>query len=610
MPIYDDLEFGKFVRDLPAASETDLASGNNMPIVSPSDTKKMGGENVATSSSLGVFEKKGSITSPTYTLFKNTYSVGEKLFISFQCDHRVNLVAQVNGVSKILLNNVTSGILEYEVEDGFKSIGFFNYDNATVSYTLKVCAKLGAQVFRNEEHILALENLNKENGLRPLFGNILDGYEEPLVFKSLYCSALQSYLNPKGAGVYVVKENGLEFCRISLPAGVSISGSFQQLLLYEWVTNFDENGFAECYFSARVRNSDLPSSYVGLRILTNSGWSNPDVGLKNTSQEFSLVETHVTKTGTPGGVVKFQLKFFLNGTQSYTTTNDVTFDLFNVAMSDKPIRKNGSYQSYRSSTTSKVLLTLGDSITTESYYVGELRKLLEVSAYYNTAVVSATLCDSSSTTSYDGNPSTSIQSKNVLGNQVQKIINNIETYAANPPDVILIAIGTNDSIPADTENDYENVESYFSSDNGSSVVPCTTPTFDDADSYKIQRRHFAGALRYAVTKLQSLFPKAKIFVSTPIQSSIVVKNVKGIRVKQQLLHKIAERLGIEVVCTGEECGISQEFEYGGYFYDESQATSSLPRNGRDLRDGLHPNANGSTKMAKYIANRIKTAFSK
>lgn len=47
MPIYDDLEFGKFVRDLPAASEADLASGNNMPIVSPSDTKKMGGENVA-----------------------------------------------------------------------------------------------------------------------------------------------------------------------------------------------------------------------------------------------------------------------------------------------------------------------------------------------------------------------------------------------------------------------------------------------------------------------------------------------------------------------------------------------------------------------------------
>lgn len=47
MPIYDDLEFGKFVRDLPAASEADLAAGNKMPLVRSGDVKGLPGDTVA-----------------------------------------------------------------------------------------------------------------------------------------------------------------------------------------------------------------------------------------------------------------------------------------------------------------------------------------------------------------------------------------------------------------------------------------------------------------------------------------------------------------------------------------------------------------------------------
>lgn len=35
-------------------------------------------------------------------------------------------------------------------------------------------------------------------------------------------------------------------------------------------------------------------------------------------------------------------------------------------------------------------MSLGDSITTESYYIGKLRQLLAPSKYYNLAVASAT----------------------------------------------------------------------------------------------------------------------------------------------------------------------------------------------------------------------------
>lgn len=47
MPIYEDKSFKDYVNSLPAATENDLAAGNNMPIVSASEIKKMGGDNVA-----------------------------------------------------------------------------------------------------------------------------------------------------------------------------------------------------------------------------------------------------------------------------------------------------------------------------------------------------------------------------------------------------------------------------------------------------------------------------------------------------------------------------------------------------------------------------------
>ncbi|MBQ0167768.1 MAG: hypothetical protein KBT02_11735 [Treponema sp.] len=47
MPIFEDKYFKDYVDGLPDATEKDLSAGNNMPIVSDSEVKKMGGENVA-----------------------------------------------------------------------------------------------------------------------------------------------------------------------------------------------------------------------------------------------------------------------------------------------------------------------------------------------------------------------------------------------------------------------------------------------------------------------------------------------------------------------------------------------------------------------------------
>lgn len=249
-----------------------------------------------------------------------------------------------------------------------------------------------------------------------------------------------------------------------------------------------------------------------------------------------------------------------------------------------------------SDTIGSVLLTMGDSITTEGYYVSKLRGLLGCTSYYNTAVAGAWWGDKTGTR-YDGNPvfnGPDGDTNNVMGNQIQYIINNISDF--NPvPDVILLAAGTNDGNFSLTDNDYDNVETFFT--NGAEYIAMSEPTFDGSDTYIASRMKIAGAMRYCITDLQLLFPSARIYVCGPIQGAIGFKNFKDIRGKQELIKKVSERMSVTYIPVGEECGIFGQFE-------------TAYTNGRDLIDGLHPNESGSWKMAKYISNYIKRTYVK
>lgn len=90
MPIYEDKNFKDYVNSLPAATENDLAAGNNMPIVSASDVKKMGGENVA----------KGSVANSVNILGKQVSDdrteLSVKIFDSAINSNTVNTTASYN----------------------------------------------------------------------------------------------------------------------------------------------------------------------------------------------------------------------------------------------------------------------------------------------------------------------------------------------------------------------------------------------------------------------------------------------------------------------------------------------------------------------------------
>ena len=260
------------------------------------------------------------------------------------------------------------------------------------------------------------------------------------------------------------------------------------------------------------------------------------------------------------------------------------------------------------STKGCVLMSLGDSITTESYYIKWLRKLLQIYKYYNLAVSGAWWSDKDNT-KYDGNPvfnGADNNFNNVLGNQVQKIIDNPELYS-EAPDIIIISAGTNDlyykmGIPNNPSakdirlainNNYQN-------ENG--TIYLSEPTFDINDTYKDYRRTIAGSMRYCVNKLQELFPNAKIYILTPIHSCYATHDYITTTIKQEYITESAKHLGVPVIHVGEECGINADYEYQGAMW--SGPTGYHEKSGRDLIDGLHPNENGSKKMAKYIAKYI------
>lgn len=225
------------------------------------------------------------------------------------------------------------------------------------------------------------------------------------------------------------------------------------------------------------------------------------------------------------------------------------------------------------------LITLGDSITalgvTERGWVGYFIEKTGCQLIANVAVSGATLHDKAGTV-YDGNPvfqGDDNNVNNVLGNQVQKIINN--NYEA--PDIILIAIGTNGGGVQITKDDMTAV--YYNADD--SLIPLEN----------VDRTTSAGAYRYALEKLHTLYPNAIIFWCTPIHAHQTIRTAEEISANAESLRIATDYTG-QILIDTHRCGINGVNELSD-------------ANGEYLIDGLHPNINGAKKMGYYNASKVK-----
>ena len=221
------------------------------------------------------------------------------------------------------------------------------------------------------------------------------------------------------------------------------------------------------------------------------------------------------------------------------------------------------------------LITLGDSITmlgiSDRGWVKYFMEKTGAELIANVAMNGAVLSDYENTI-YDGNPQQSNQPNNVLGNQVQKIINS--SYEA--PDIIIIAIGTNGGIRI-TKDQIKSA--YY--DSSGNLVP-----LEDVD-----RKTNAGAYRYTLDKLHELYPNALIFWSAPIIGFQKTRSAQNAVNFMESL-KIATDFTGQIMIDTLHCGIN------GVNEKDSQ-------NGQYLNDGLHPNVNGAKKMGYFIASKVK-----
>lgn len=228
----------------------------------------------------------------------------------------------------------------------------------------------------------------------------------------------------------------------------------------------------------------------------------------------------------------------------------------------------------------KKVIFLGDSITaltSDRSWVDKFCTLTGAVKIANVAVASAVLADKEGTV-LDGNPQYNGADNNVnntLSNQVQKIINN----AYETPDIIVIAIGTNDGISAD-----ENRVKATYLDTNNELVPL-------AD---LDRTTKEGAFRYCNEKLHNLYPNAVICWCNPIQGASELRPNYRVTEWANALKTLTSYGGVNNIETN-RCGIIMANETRG-------------ANGECLQDGLHPNSNGAAKMARYNAAAISKLF--
>ena len=250
----------------------------------------------------------------------------------------------------------------------------------------------------------------------------------------------------------------------------------------------------------------------------------------------------------------------------------------------------------------KKVLLLGDSITAlgNNNYGWEyhFRNIVKPSKVVNIAVNGCTWKDREDTPSYDGKP-TPENSLNVIGNQVQKVINQKASSNANYSDfdVIIIACGTNDSFDVNTET-IETVEREF-------ITNYSTSNYTVKPIDSVDRKTFAGAMRYTYEKLYELYPNAIFFVTTPLQE--VYETYQSIKAKGDLIEYIADRLSINTINT-RRCGILNTYEspVGDIDYDNPTGSESLRK--RDLSDGIHTGVGGAKKLGECIARYIINYF--
>lgn len=271
------------------------------------------------------------------------------------------------------------------------------------------------------------------------------------------------------------------------------------------------------------------------------------------------------------------------------------------------------------------ILILGDSYSRLGDWINGLCSGLNVAEIINLGVVSATVRDryaDRTTYPYTSRPtSTGTGNQNTIASQVQKVkrlktgtdldSGEVKIYSDHSPDVIIIEGGMNDWYDNETkENAYpqqfiSQVNNVYYKNSAGNVVQGNYHIKTDIET--VDRTSFAGAYRFIVEELLTLFPDAQIFIVTASRFNYFVDN-------PQIYDKIAEQqikcaryCGATVIDWNGEGNISTitDFPAGSGTQEDPYTVYYGTKN---TTDGLHPNKRGGRTYGRLAANVIKQRF--
>lgn len=140
----------------------------------------------------------------------------------------------------------------------------------------------------------------------------------------------------------------------------------------------------------------------------------------------------------------------------------------------------------------------------------------------------------------------------------------------------------------DFEKNATNFGGNVSYENG--IITLTETVFGQTYA-ELTRMSIASALRWAIETLQCVYPKAKIFVASPLQTSRKEGNFSynSNLQKRNIIEKVCQFCSVEFI---------DSFSRSGY--------STFRAN--DNGDGIHPGADWKERIAQFVANEIKNKY--
>lgn len=157
---------------------------------------------------------------------------------------------------------------------------------------------------------------------------------------------------------------------------------------------------------------------------------------------------------------------------------------------------------------------------------------------------------------------------------IQKLISGVKSGIYPVPDIVMIAMGTNDDancLGMDRDD----------------LICDADVTLSEADLYTT-----AGAMRWCISNLRHFFPNIPIYILTPIQTANHEHNLKLELQIEKVMQPIAKTTGCILIDCYHNCDIH-----------ESEETWEEP--GRNLRDGLHPHEEGQKIHGDYVTEFLR-----